>query len=71
MSEEPLRIICHGKDENRELECVRRNNHVFALTLNCDLYRLSLVDENSNERDEIEVDITHAPFRWCLIVELS
>lgn len=65
------RIICDGKYENRELARMRRDNHVFASMLNCDQHRLSLVDEYSNEQDEIEVDITHAPFPWCLFIELS
>jgi hypothetical protein len=32
---------------------------------------LSIVNENNNEQDELEVDQLHAPFPWCLFVQLS
>jgi hypothetical protein len=43
----------------------------FVLILNCDERRLSIVNENNNGRDKMEVDILHAPFPWCLFVQVS
>jgi hypothetical protein len=31
---------------------------------------LSIVNENNNEQDELEVDHLHAPLPWCLFVQL-
>lgn len=62
--------ICNGRFQMRDLERAERNNHIFVLTLNCDEHRLSMLNENTNEHDEMEVDITHAPFPWCLFVQL-
>ena len=47
----------------------RTDGDIYTLTLDCDQRRLSLVNESTNERREIEVDIHHAPFPWCLFVE--
>jgi len=47
----------------------RTDGDIYTLTLDCDQRRLSLVNEKTNEQREIEVDIHHAPFPWCLFVE--
>lgn len=63
--------ICNGRFKNLGPEEIERSNHVFALTLNCDEHRLSILNENTNEQDEMKVDFAHAPFPWCLFVQLS
>ena len=63
--------IINGRFEGAHLKVVDRDKHVFALTLNCDEHRLSILNENTKERDDFEVDIAHAPFPWCLFVQLS
>ncbi|CAF0849603.1 unnamed protein product [Adineta steineri] len=52
-----------------ELQSSRPDGDIYTLTLDCDQRRLSLVNENTNEQREIEVDIHHTPFPWCLFVE--
>ena len=43
----------------------------FVLILNCDEHKLSVINENTNERDELNVDTNHTPFPWCLFVQIS
>ncbi|CAF1261724.1 unnamed protein product [Adineta steineri] len=58
--------IFHAEVENR-----RPGGDIYTLTLDCDQRRLGLVNENTNEQYEIEVDIHHTPFPWCLLSEYS
>jgi hypothetical protein len=40
--------------------------------VNCDERLLTIViNEDSMEREEMEVDGLHAPFPWCLFVQLN
>ncbi|CAF1509496.1 unnamed protein product [Adineta ricciae] len=47
-----------------------RVGHIWTITLNCDEHRLHLLDETTNEEDDIVVDVDKAPFPWCLFVGL-
>ena len=49
---------------------IPRIGHVWTITLNCDQHRLHIIDENTNEQDEIEVDVHQAPLPWRLFVGL-
>jgi len=61
----------NGKSELGGLRSIQRNNGLFVLKLICDEHRLSIVNEVGTKQDEIEVDHLHAPFPWCLFVQLS
>jgi hypothetical protein len=64
-------VACvNGEFSTRSTDEINRDGHVYTLTLNCDERRLSIINENTNEQREMEVDICHAPFPWCLFVEL-
>ncbi|CAF1195962.1 unnamed protein product [Adineta ricciae] len=43
----------------------------FVLMLNCDEHKLNIINENTNERGELNVDTNHTPFPWCLFVQIS
>ena len=62
--------ICNGRDSVHGEQKHQERPVGFVLTLNCDEHRLSMINENSNDRDELEVDLLHAPFPWCLFVQL-
>jgi len=68
-----LTRFINGKFYHRSSSQTKRDDHdyVYTLTLNCDQHRLSIINENTKEQDEIEVDLHHAPFPWCFFVELS
>ncbi|CAF0989655.1 unnamed protein product [Adineta ricciae] len=61
---------CNGNSEASNLPGNAEDNSVFILTINCEEYRLAIVNEKSKVKDEMEVDRLHAPFPWCLFVEL-
>ncbi len=44
--------------------------HVWTIILNCDDCRINIIDENTKNEDEIEVDVCKAPLPWCLFVGL-
>jgi hypothetical protein len=48
-----------------------RVGHIWAITLNCDQHRLHIIDEDTKEEDEMEVDVSKAPLPWCLFIGLS
>ncbi len=50
---------------------INRDGHVYTIILNCDEHQLKIINENTKEQDEIEVDVRHAPFPWRFFVELS
>ncbi|CAF3990023.1 unnamed protein product, partial [Adineta steineri] len=58
--------IIHNGLLRTELQSKRPDGDIYTLTLDCDQRRLSLINENTNEQREIEVDIHHTPFPWCL-----
>jgi hypothetical protein len=62
--------ICNGRDSGIGRPKDQERPIGFVLTLNCDEHTLSMINENSNDRDELEVDILHAPFPWCLFVQI-
>jgi hypothetical protein len=45
-------------------------DHVWAITLNCDGHRISIIDEDTKDQEELEVDVSKAPLPWCLFVGL-
>ena len=59
-----LNGIFHGY----RLEEKEREGHVYIITLNCDEHRLSIINENTKEEDEMEVDVCYAPFPWSLFL---
>ena len=66
--------VLNGRLERYELRQIfdnmKNDSHIFSIILNCDEHRLSIIDENTREHDEMEVDNGHAPFPWCLYVDL-
>jgi hypothetical protein len=46
----------------------KNDSHAYALTLNCDEHRLTIIDEDTKEHDEMEVDVSCAPLPWCLVI---
>lgn len=62
--------IINGRYSRRGSVYVNRIGHVYSFTINCDQRRLSILDENTGEQDEVEVDICYAPFPWCLCINL-
>ncbi|CAF3708185.1 unnamed protein product [Rotaria socialis] len=66
--------LLNGRIDRYELKQIlnnmKRDNHVYTITLNCDEHQLSIINEDTKEQDEIEVDVGHAPFPWCLYVDL-
>ena len=63
--------IRNGRHESTELKDDDKSSSVFTLVLNCDERRLRIENENSHEQDEMEVYNIHAPFPWCLFVQIS
>ncbi|CAF1085546.1 unnamed protein product [Adineta steineri] len=61
---------CNGIFRDSNLPEIASDNNTFILTVNCEEYRLSIVNENTNAKDEMEVDRLHVPFPWCLFVVL-
>lgn len=54
------------------IEVTKKEDMMIELTLNCDEHRLTIViGEDNSQQDEINVDGLHAPFPWCLVVQLS
>ena len=64
------RLLSGNRSYSTETNIVR-DPGVYILTLNCDEHRLSIVNENTQEQDEIKVDIACAPFPWCLFIPLA
>ncbi|CAF3944966.1 unnamed protein product [Adineta steineri] len=64
--------VLNGKWDSYELKQLlsnmRKNSHFYTITLDCDKHRLSMINEDTKEQEEMEVDIDHAPFPWCLYV---
>ncbi|UJR08768.1 hypothetical protein I4U23_013024 [Adineta vaga] len=63
--------IVNGRYEGDVFTKTKERLIQFVLVLNCDDHRLSMLNENTNERDEMEVNIANAPFPWCLFVQIS
>ncbi|CAF4147646.1 unnamed protein product [Adineta steineri] len=63
--------IIHNGLLRTELQSKRPDGDIYTLTLDCDQRRLSLINENTNEQREIEVDIHHTPFPWCLTTAMN
>jgi hypothetical protein len=61
----------NGKHHDNHWNKISRTDHVWTIILDCDQHRLHIIDENTNEQDETEVDICQAPLPWCLFVGLS
>ena len=49
---------------------VAKNGDGIALLLNCNEHRLSIVNEDGTDQDEMEVDHLYALFPWCLFVHV-
>ncbi|CAF1554387.1 unnamed protein product [Rotaria magnacalcarata] len=66
--------LLNGRIDGYELKQIlnnmKRDSHVYTITLNCDEHRLSILNEDTKEQDEMEVDVAHAPLPWCLYVGL-
>ena len=62
--------MLNGKYDQFRMDRLKRDGHVYAITLNCDEYQLSIMNENTKEQDQMEVDVYYAPFPWCLFVDL-
>jgi hypothetical protein len=64
--------VVNGRFDERRIDVSNKADVIVELTLNCDERRLTIViSKDSIERDEMEVDGLHAPFPWCLFVQLS
>ncbi|CAF1313150.1 unnamed protein product [Adineta ricciae] len=63
--------VRNGRYESAKLTDYHENKCVFTLTLNCDERRLSIVNEDNHEQDEMNVYESLAPFPWCLFVQIS
>ncbi|CAF5109818.1 unnamed protein product [Rotaria sp. Silwood1] len=46
--------ICNGHYIDLGMKKIERDNHVFVLTLNCNEHRLSILNENTKEQDEMK-----------------
>ena len=62
--------MLNGKYDQCWMDRLKRDGHVYAITLNCDEHQLSIMNENTKEQDQMEVDVCYAPFPWCLFVDL-
>jgi len=47
-----------------------KHTNTYTITLNCDERHISIINENTNEYDKIEVDVNYAPLPWCLFIAL-
>ena len=65
--------IVDGYCGGHAIDVTKREDLLIELIVNCDQHRLTIVmgDDNSPQRDEMEVDGLHAPFPWCLAVQIS
>lgn len=64
--------LANGWFDPIRLPYLTREDAIFTITINCDERRLTIViNENNQEQDEMDVYSLHAPFPWCLFVELS
>jgi hypothetical protein len=43
-------------------------NDILELTINCDRRSLSILNESTQAKSSMQVDINQAPFPWCLLV---
>lgn len=62
--------MLNGQYDRYRADRLERDGHVYVITLNCDEHKLSIVNENTKEQDQMEVDARYAPFPWCLFVDL-
>ena len=66
--------ICDGVCQTFGFEQLKKltetGSRIYTFTLNCDEHRLNLVDENTKEEDEIDVDVCKDPLPWCFFVSL-
>ena len=62
----------NGKCEpNRSTSCIEmKSNDVISLMLDCDNRKISMINERTNARYELVVNIDHCPFPWQLHVNL-
>jgi hypothetical protein len=65
-----LNGVCQYYGLEQLVNQTKNDSHVYTLTLNCDEHRLSIIDEGTNEQDEMEVDVCYAPLPWCLFIAL-
>jgi hypothetical protein len=64
--------IVDGWRDNDAIHVTNKEDVMIELILNCDEHRLTIViGEDNSQRDDIKVDGLHAPFPWCLFVQLS
>lgn len=45
-------------------------NDIFKLVIDCDEKKLKIINERTQQQDELAVDKTQAPMPWCLLVIL-
>ena len=65
------RIINGRCSYSEETNVIKDPGVLYTITLNCDEHRLSIINEHTKQQDEIEVDVSCAPFPWCLFIALS
>lgn len=64
--------IVNGYPDNEVIQVAKTEDVMIDLLLNCDEHRLKIViGEGSTQQDDMKVDLLHAPFPWCLFVQLS
>ncbi|CAF1473647.1 unnamed protein product [Adineta ricciae] len=62
--------IFNGTPREFQRNHMYRCGDVYVLELNCDEHRLTMINENTKEQDDMEVDVSSAPFPWCLFIHL-
>ena len=64
--------VVNGRHSGFGMEPSSREEATVELTINCDERRLTIVIiKETSGQDEMEVDRLHAPFPWCLFVQLN
>jgi hypothetical protein len=62
--------VLNGEFHGYPLKELKKPAHIYTIILDCNEHRIRIINEDTKEEDEMEVDICNAPFPWCLFVDL-
>jgi hypothetical protein len=65
-------IWSNGQKNKNESNCaiVLKKNDIISLILDCDKRTITMINERTNKKHELVVNITHCPFPWQFHVNL-
>jgi len=62
-------VVMNGQNPKQGWSAADHND-ILELTINCDERSISILNERSQAKNSMEVDINQAPLPWCLLVLL-